>query len=183
VVLGGLWLALWREHWRLAGVVPIVVALAGWGTAPRPDILIDESGSVAAVRGPDGSYAVIGDGADFEVDTWLRADADPRAAGDPTLAEGVLCDRIGCTAPLPDGSRLALLTDARGFAEDCRNAEVLVTAHDAPEGCPSAMVVDGAELGVTGAQALYADSEEGWKVVPVRPEVRRPWMPPLPAAQ
>src|SRR5690606_13675812 len=65
VVIGLLWLSLWRERWRVLGVAPIIIGLAAWGSAPRPAILIDETGSVAAVRGADGRYAVAGDGADF----------------------------------------------------------------------------------------------------------------------
>jgi competence protein ComEC len=183
VVVGILWLCLWRERWRLLGVAPIVLGLAAWGSAPRPAIMIDETGSAVAVRAPDGRYAVAGDGADFEVDTWLRADADPRTAGDPSLAVGVLCDRIGCTAPLPDGTRVALLADSRGFAEDCSHAAILVTAHAAPDGCDGpSLVIDGPQLARTGALALY-ESDDGWRVAAVRPGVRRPWMPPLPSAQ
>ncbi|MCW5696613.1 MAG: ComEC/Rec2 family competence protein [Bauldia sp.] len=181
VVTGMLWLSLWREKWRLLGVAPVIIGLAAWGSAPRPAIMVDETGSVAAVRGEDGRYHVAGDGADFEVDTWLRADGDLRAAGDASLAADILCDRIGCTAPLPGGARLALLADARGFAEDCRNAAVLVTAHAAPEGCDrTAFVIDGPELARTGAQALYRQADGSWRSVTVRPEVRRSWMPPLP---
>ncbi|MEX0852888.1 MAG: ComEC/Rec2 family competence protein, partial [Bauldia sp.] len=54
VAAGFLWLTLWGERWRLAGLVPIVLAVPIAVMAPRPDVLVDESGIAAAVRGEDG---------------------------------------------------------------------------------------------------------------------------------
>lgn len=184
-VAGILWLCLWRERWRLLGVVLLVPAVLLAGTAPRPDILIDETGAAMMVRGPDGSYRFAGRGATFEQEVWLRADADPRLPGDPTLGEGVLCDPVGCTLPLgTTGGRVALSIEPTALAEDCRMALVVVTALDAPEGC-TATVVDGRDLGRRGVHALFlVEGRDGepatLRVTTARPEMRRPWMPPLP---
>ena len=59
-VAGFLWLALWGERWRIAGIVPMLVAVPVALLAPRPDILVDAGGRTAAVRGADGRYSVIG---------------------------------------------------------------------------------------------------------------------------
>ena len=73
VVAGFLWLALWREPWRLAGLVPIAAAVPILLLAPRPDILVDESGLTAAVRDADGRYRIINTKEDrFAVETWLQ---------------------------------------------------------------------------------------------------------------
>jgi competence protein ComEC len=50
VVVGFLWLALWGERWRLAGLVPMLVAIPIALGAPRPDVLIDAGGRTAAGR-------------------------------------------------------------------------------------------------------------------------------------
>ena len=84
VVAGFLWLALWRERWRLRrascrSLAAMPLALA----APRPDILVDAAANAVAVRGADGRLQIVGGkGASFEVENWLRADADPRDADD-----------------------------------------------------------------------------------------------------
>ena len=57
LIAGGfLWLALWRERWRLAGLAPILLALPIALAAPHPDVLIDEAGATVAVRGPTGGW-------------------------------------------------------------------------------------------------------------------------------
>ncbi|MGV8840037.1 MAG: ComEC/Rec2 family competence protein [Bauldia sp.] len=183
-VAGILWLCLWRERWRLLGIVPIAVAFLLAGTAARPDVLVDETGTAMMVRGPDGAYRFAGRGATFEQEVWLRADADPRLPGDPTLGQGVLCDPVGCTLALgTTGGRVALSVEPSALAEDCRMAFVVVTALDAPEGC-AAMVIDGRDLARRGVHALFLEGGAGeppaFRVTTARPEARRPWMPPLP---
>ncbi len=182
--LGLIWLCLWRQRWRLAGLPILASSVLVAATGLRPDILVEETGGTIAVRGPDGRYHVAGANADFEVETWLRADADPRATNDPSLDEGVTCDPLGCTMLIGDsGLRVALSLEAIGLAEDCRMAAVIITAEDVPADCGAAVVIDRRMLAEGGAQAIYADfTGEGpltFRVVPTRPAARRPWMPPL----
>jgi competence protein ComEC len=183
-VAGLFWLCLWRERWRLLGLVPIVIAVLLAGSAARPDILIDETGTAMMVRGPDGLLRFAGRGASFEQEVWLRSDADARLPGDRSLADGVFCDPVGCTAPLGGtGGRVALATDPSALVEDCRVAIVVVTGFDAPTDC-AAMVVDRQALGRLGVHALFLEEGGGagrsFRVTTARPEIRRPWMPPLP---
>jgi competence protein ComEC len=111
VVAGFLWLTLWRESWRLLGLVPMLAALPIASAASVPDILVDPDGRAVAVRQADGRYAIMGDGSRFLVDYWLRADADSREADSPDLATGTGCDPLGCIARLSDGSKVALVDD------------------------------------------------------------------------
>ena len=60
MIAGLLWLALWRQSWRFAGVVPIAVALPLVLFAPRPDLIVDDSGAAVAVRGADGRFSIMG---------------------------------------------------------------------------------------------------------------------------
>lgn len=180
---GILWLCLWRERWRLLGVAAIAGGVLLAGTAPRPDVLIDDVGGAAMVRAGDGSYRFMGRGATFEAETWLRMDADPRLPGDPSLEDGVFCDALGCTAPLDVGGRVALVTEPRALAEDCRLASIVIvgTPVAIPNYC-AALVIDAENLSRLGVHALYADaaSPSGFRIETARPEVRRPWMPALP---
>ena len=102
VVAGFLWLALWRERWRLAGLVPIarrradraLRAAAGHPRrrrAARPSPCAAPTGATrsSAARAPS-----------FEVENWLRADADPRDRRRRTSRAGVACDALGCVAQL-----------------------------------------------------------------------------------
>jgi competence protein ComEC len=182
IVAGFLWLVLWRERWRLAGLIPMALALPLALAAPQPDILVDEQGAVVAVRGENGRLSILGGrGADFEIAYWLRADADPRLPGDPGLSKGVACDALGCVAKLGgNGGGVALVARPDAFAEDCRLVAVIVSRLDAPPGCEShALVIDRARLDRFGAHALYRH-ETGLRIETAYPALRRPFMPPAP---
>ena len=181
---GFLWLALWRERWRLAGLVPMALAVPVALTAPHPDVLVDDRGITVAARGTDGRYAIVnGKGETFVVDNWLRADGDGREAGDPALKEAVACDPLGCVAPLgSDGARVAVATNGAALEEDCRMAAVVVSRLAAPPEC-GAHVVDGDAVARHGAHALYlmGTTESGtpvFRVTTAYGELRRPFMPP-----
>jgi competence protein ComEC len=181
MVAGFLWLALWQERWRIAGLAPILVALPIAFTAVRPDILIDEDGTAVAVRASDGLLRMmVGKGAAFEVQMWLRADADVRPANAPGLKAGVACDPIGCVAHASNDAVVALTMRRVGFAEDCELAAVVVSALRAPPSCgTSAIVIDRERLDQFGAHALFLRSNGTFWIETAYPRVRRPFMPPL----
>ncbi len=178
-VAGFLWLVLWRERWRLAGLVPMALVLPIAVAASRPDVVVAETGTVAAVRGDDGRYVILGGrGAAFEIAYWLTADADPRPPDAPDLTDGVACDPLGCIGTLGGGGEVALVTRADAFWEDCRTAQIVISRLDAPAGCRThALVIDGAVLGRGGAEALYRQGA-GFRVEAAYPSLRRPFMPP-----
>ncbi|MCP4383910.1 MAG: ComEC/Rec2 family competence protein, partial [Hyphomicrobiales bacterium] len=185
VVAGFLWLCLWRESWRIAGVVPIIAALPVIVLSPRPDILVDGSGTVAAVRGTDGLYRIIAAKDNrFVVDVWLRADADTRLATDE-LDRGVRCDAVGCTAELADSRLVAVGFERTAFTEDCQRADVVVSRFPAPSGCAeAAQVIDRAALRAGGSHAIYIVEERGQEPGRLRietayPANRRPFMAPV----
>ncbi len=180
---GFLWLALWRERWRLAGLVPMALAVPVALTAAHQDVLIDDRGITAAVRGADGRYAVVnGKGETFVVDNWLRADGDGREPGDPTLTTAVVCDALGCVAPLgTGGGRVAVAGSAAALEEDCRMAAVVVSRLLAPADC-GAFVIDGGQVARHGAHALTmtgmaASGRPVFRVTTAYGDVRRPFMP------
>ncbi len=182
---GFLWLALWRERWRLAGLVPMALAVPVALMAPRPDVLIDDRGMTVAVRGADGRYAIAnGKGQAFVVDNWLRADGDGRDPGDPTLTASVACDVLGCVAPLGrDGVRVAVAGRAAALAEDCRMASVVVSRNPVPAGCrDTAFAIDASDVARHGATALYVTSRGAadapvFRATTAYGDVRRPFMP------
>lgn len=155
---GMLWLALWRERWRLAGLVPIALAFALVWLAPRPDVIVDDEAKSAAIRTDNGRYVILGGrGANFEVENWLRADADQRAPNDPTLKAGAACDPLGCVGNAAGIGTVALVLGRDAFDEDCRIAAVVITPLAAPPGCDRhALVIDRDALGRLGAHAIHA---------------------------
>jgi competence protein ComEC len=182
--VGFLWLALWRERWRLLGIVPMALAVPVAMLAQQPDIIIDRTGAAMAVRGADGAYRILGGkGTSYAIETWLRADGDARDPKDKSLRDGVACDSLGCTAEIgATGMRAALALDPRALVEDCGAAAVIAGAFDAQAGCPAArVVIDRDSLAQGGSVSLYLrEGESGpeFRVRTAYPPVRRAWMPP-----
>ncbi len=186
VVAGFLWLALWRERWRLLGIVPMVLALPIAAAATMPDILINGSGTTVAVRSNGGRYSIVNPKADrFAAEYWLRADADPRSLDDDVSA-GVTCDEDGCVARFLDGTRIAVGSSPAAFADDCRLSGLVVSRYSAPSWCEdAATVIDRKALAEGGAHALYASpgapagSPQFRIETAYPPGARRPFMPPV----
>ncbi len=181
---GLLWICLWRERWRLLGLAPLVAALLLAIAAPRPDILVNAAGTAVAVRGPDGTYRILGGrGATYDVETWLRADADRRPAGDPSLKDRVFCDALGCTTELGEGGRrVSLSLDPRGLEEDCRLASIVVTSVVPTSDCANAVLIDGDRLATFGAHAIFLGDDDlnapdAARIETAYPPVRRAFMP------
>ncbi len=164
--LGGLWLCLWRQPWRLLGVAGIAVGLASPWTQPLPDLLINEEGRVLAVRGADGGLILSPGRADgFARSVWVerfggRSDLAWPAPGRATPDKALRCDPRGCLYGA-GGVAVALAWHRAALAEDCAVADVVVTALPAPAVCRRAAlgrgttVIDRDALAQQGTHALW----------------------------
>jgi competence protein ComEC len=130
MVIGGLWLALWRGRWRIAGAplaaAGLLVALA-W---PGADAFIGEEGDSFAFRTRSDhgwSYGLIGvRPTSYRGGAWLKALGVNPAA--PLKASPlVTCDALGCTVPVGRGQEVSLVRDGRALAEECTRQNVLVS--------------------------------------------------------
>ena len=186
-VAGFLWLALWRERWRFAGVPLLLAALPIALLAPQPEILVDQNGLAAAGRGSDGRFQIVGKEDKFEVENWLRADGDPRAANAKAEAgHSAGCDALGCIGKLADGGDVALIRMPDALDEDCRTASVLITRFPPPPGCTArATVIDHETLVRGGSEALYrlpageSAAAPKFRIESAYPAIHRPYMPTL----
>jgi competence protein ComEC len=172
---GILMLGLLRTRLRLAGLAVLAAGIVWAMAASRPDIVVAQDGRGVAVRGTDGRLRIMRTGNDaFAVRDWLAADADARAADDPSLSAGVSCDEIGCVVAMRGAGLVALTLRAEAFADDCARAAVIVTPHPPPSAC-GALVVDAGRLAGEGALALRA-IDGGFAVDAARPRGSlRPW--------
>lgn len=102
ITMGGLWLCLWQQRWRLLGAVPIAAGVAAMLTVQVPDVLIDGAGKLVAVRDENGglilSSKIAGRAAR---ESWLRRAGEEAAAGywpKPGAPGGdvLRCDSLGC---------------------------------------------------------------------------------------
>jgi len=175
--LGIVLLGLLRTPLRWSGAALLTASVLWALTVPQPDILISGDGHQIGVRGRDGRLHLIKTAKDaFLVKEWLAADADDRAADDPSLGEGVSCDGEGCVAPMADGHFVALSLQPDGLADDCARAALIVTSRPVAAGC-QAMVIERNRLRAQGAIALRRKGA-GFIADAVRPRgMNRPWAP------
>jgi competence protein ComEC len=72
MVLGGLWVCLWRTNARAFGLVIAALGLALAPANKRPDVLIDHDGATAALRSDSGNLVFPpATAAGYSVDNWL----------------------------------------------------------------------------------------------------------------
>jgi competence protein ComEC len=186
VVLGGLWLCLWRRPWRLAGLALVLAGLAGAALVRPPDLLASGDGRLLAVRGPDGELWLSSSRrARFTAETWLRragrAEAsawplDAAAAGG--AAGGALrCDALGCIYRAGD-QVVALALDGRALAEDCRSATVLISLEPlSRRACPGPRIlIDRFDLWREGSHALWLSPGAVRVESVAAARGRRPWV-------
>jgi competence protein ComEC len=140
-------------------------------------VLVAADGEAVAVRRTDGRLAVLKKvSQSFAPRDWLGADGDARAASDPDLANGLVCDPVGCIARLADGTIVAIAQTAEAFADDCGRAALVVARRDPPSDC-AATVIDRTLLGASGALALRRIGQS-WEITSARPPgYDRPWAP------
>jgi competence protein ComEC len=70
---GGLWLCLWRRRWRVFGFAAMAAGLMTLGFARPPDVLVNGTGRLMAVRTAAGELALSSTRRSrFQAETWLR---------------------------------------------------------------------------------------------------------------
>tara|TARA_B100000315_G_scaffold259500_1_gene315793 strand:- start:32 stop:2038 length:2007 start_codon:yes stop_codon:yes gene_type:complete len=145
--LGGLWLCLWRQKWRLGGVSLVVVGLSTVFFVSTPDIVVEERGKLFAVKGSTGTLHLSSQRVSkFAGETWLRRVGQSSQTSQDWPKQGfsqdksLTCDRLGCIFSQKD-YKVALITDSQAVPEDCQSADIVVSAVPVPWHCPSAKLV------------------------------------------
>ncbi|MBM3582981.1 MAG: ComEC family competence protein [Alphaproteobacteria bacterium] len=184
VTLGGLWLCLWRGRVRWLGLVGFAAAGLAWAAAEPPDALVDAEARTAALRAPDGRYALApGRGARQATETWLRQVGQSTWApwaepGAPTA--WMTCDALGCLARLEHGT-IAVVRDPLALAEDCQAADVLILLGvEGHARCSGPTVIDGRFAARAGATAIWLEADGPRLVTVAETRGERLWTAPAP---
>lgn len=157
LVLGGLWLALWRGHLRWAGMAGLVAGVVLAAMTPRPVMLIEREAGLVAVRDAAGLLAMSsGRKATFSADVWLRRDADLRTQKQ-AYTDYFSCDSGGCVAAHAVLGIISAPRTWRALVEDCAQADLVITDMYAPRGCTAPRILDRGLLDARGAHAIFID--------------------------
>ncbi|HEX3811150.1 MAG TPA: ComEC/Rec2 family competence protein [Rhizomicrobium sp.] len=157
--LGGLWVALWRKPWRWFGLLPIAASVTVAFLWPQPDLLIARDAKTVAVRGSDGTLRFVSEAHDkYSAQEWLKRSGDARLSADAIAAasNGVRCDELGCIARAKDGTTVAIVSKLDALAEDCGNAQIVISAAPARGQCKGPkLVIDRFDVARNGAYAVW----------------------------
>jgi competence protein ComEC len=157
VVLGGLWLCLWRRKWRYLGLFPIIFGMMYPLYTPQPDFFVSPSGKVWAARLGDGRLAVSNVKREkFAVLQWqelmgnvgiIDAKALPPDNGQ------IACDAKGCVYR-HNSFVVAMPFKETAALEDCEHADIVIAPFIVNE-CAAKNVIDAEALKLRGAHAIY----------------------------
>jgi competence protein ComEC len=159
MALGGL-LAMMARHWlRAGGAAMIAVALAGWVTVERPDILVSGDGALLGVLTDEGRVLSKAKGSGFIAQSWLEDDGDGADQETAFGRAGLQVDK-GQIGVVSGGWSFVLIKgkDAAARAVGaCADRHLLILAVDweGPSTPPASCVVfDRRRLRETGALAI-----------------------------
>jgi competence protein ComEC len=178
IVLGALWVCLWRTPWRWWGFALVGAGCIAAALTRPPDLLVASDGRLIAIN-PSAGHLMLSTlkGQRFTAQAWLNRFAEDQPAAFAADDNEVSCDRASCL--YRTGRHIvALVSDARALAEDCRVATVVISIVPVRGRCHSAeRVIDRFDLWRQGAHAIWL-GDDGIRVETVR-DYRgvRPWAP------
>ncbi|MET4664517.1 ComEC/Rec2 family competence protein [Sphingomonas sp. PvP056] len=164
MAIGGIWIALWRTHWRRLGIVPFVIGAAWAIVTPAPDLLVTGDGRHVAIRTRAGDVALLRDRTgDYTADMLAQGGG---VAGLPVLwsdQRDARCSRDLCMAVRTVGTRQwTVLATRSAYAvpiEDlvraCAAADIVISDRWLPRRCrPRWLRLDRSLLARTGGVAI-----------------------------
>lgn len=172
---GILWLALWHGRVRFIGLgifaLGIVLALF----KPVPDILVDSTAAVVALRNGQGLLVPSsGRKGRYVVTQWLMADGDSAKPAEAAKRPGWTCSAATCSGDVA-GRSLIYLRDEKQPG-DCGKHDIVIAAFPLRGRCKDAQVrIDRFDVWRNGAYALFVQGE-GMRIEMARQEAgKRPW--------
>ena len=168
MALGAAFFVLWQGRARLTGVAVAVLAIAAWGQAERPLLLVADSGTLVGLLTPEGRVISKPSGEGFVARNWLEADGDPATQAAAHARPGFE-GPAGARSFAAGGMQAVHLT-GRGAAarldDHCRPGVLVILGARAPEAgqARDCILFDAGLLGRSGTLALFADPGGGLRV-------------------
>ncbi|MGL4301242.1 MAG: ComEC/Rec2 family competence protein [Sphingomonas sp.] len=188
MVVGGLWLALWRTRWRRLGLLPLAVGAVWALLTPAPDVLVTGDGRHVAIRTARGDLALLRDRigdytADMLAENGGIEDLPVLMSEQPEAR----CSRDLCLMTRRAGgrdwrilaTRSVYLVPAPDLIAACAEADIVISERRLPRRCaPRWLRLDRATLARSGGVAIalgtasvrtvrHAGDRHPWVAMPV----------------
>lgn len=157
ISLGAIFVCLWRGWGRVVGLIPLSIGLLQPWIASPPDILVNETAEVYAVKGEDGRLVLSpGRREGFTRDVWIER----WGQSSESWAEGdrLTCDTEGCLYQM-DGARAGLAFTEEAVSEDCGRVDVMIAKVPSWRLCRSGMRIDRFDVWRHGAHAVWVTKD------------------------
>jgi competence protein ComEC len=153
VGVGGLVLCLWQGHGRWLGAAFLMVGiLQPWLSEP-PDVLINETAEVMAVKDPEGRMILSPGRRDgFTREVWTELWGRSETKWDE--ADSLACDASGCIYQGGKG-RASLAYMEAAVVEDCGRSDVLIAKVPSWRLCKAGARVDRFDVWRHGSHAIW----------------------------
>jgi competence protein ComEC len=181
VALGGCWLCLWQQKWRLCGIPVVIAGLATMLLTRPPDLILADFGHFLAARTADGDYRVA-EGGEKIHRSFLVSETGatllPWAATGAPAVDGLDCSAEGRCFYAAQGRRVAIVTRDTGLPVMCYTVDAIVAQVPAGFACRGKIpVVDRIDSWRQGAVALWLDPDGITVVGANESRGDRPWVP------
>ncbi|MGE4350930.1 MAG: ComEC/Rec2 family competence protein [Bdellovibrionales bacterium] len=185
---GGLWLCLWRQRWRYAGLIGILLGSIYPFLAQTPDLYLSDDKPVWAVRLHDGRMAVGGkQKEDFTISQWRQNSLNPDMLylgkrPPETVSEDLHCTERHClftpNAPAPKVFLPLPKIEEAAYHEVCGRNDTLIIAFRPLPGCNTGLpVIDSTDLEKRGAHTItFREGKPLIRTARTGKE-QRPWTP------
>ena len=169
IALGGPWVVIWQGRLRIVGAPVVLGALALWSTAPRPDLLVSDTGGLIGLATEEGRLLSKSRGESFAAMNWLENDGDP--APQEVAAGRAGWSEAGRSRRLRLGDASILHATGKGAGTEalrrCRNFQLVIVNIRADETRTDCNVIDTDFLRVHGAVAIDV-GDKGLEVTTAR---------------
>lgn len=180
-VIGGLWLCIWQQKWRIWGVIPIILGMMTiWLNQPY-DLLVSSDASKVALRLDSGQLLFLrGKESSFDAQVWLRVHGLNNGLARDDLDEKMgNCDKNKCVVSAY-GKKIIVTRGKKEIEASCDGDPDIVISHNYLDENPSCanvpLLLDKARLERDGATGLRF--KDGKVYIENSKEYRgqRPWV-------
>lgn len=158
-VLGGLWLCIWQQKWRIWGIIPAIIGMATIMLHQPYDLLISPDASKVAIRIEDGRFIFLrGKDSSFDGQAWLRVHGQNAGLSTDDLDEkNGTCGKHKCLLNAY-GRKIVVTRGKKEIEASCEgNPDIVISQNYLDENplCSNVKnLFDKAYLGKNGATAL-----------------------------